>query len=304
MIYLGLEDAAKAEAVTWYREEHAIRKVFVLSPQRFAPAFASDQMANPEAECDGRQGLFIDWSDLIRYRYYYKLLQEVDRSTLVVVNECLRTQDRNCLTYNCIRNYLNQTPHVLVFQHLPIIDTIADFMVLFDFETGSRWKREPFRPELLGEAKIDVRPVPLELHPIQVPVDDKVRAAYAKEKTSLLAEVRGDPDKDPHLLPRNLLLVSGRAKLAHVDPARRYVGRNNRFKLPNVETYREAAGPGERVVFEPPHNFLDIVDFLATSRQQRLEMLVADTKADAWYLRRYQDWTQRVNDAQAILRQQ
>lgn len=301
MIHLGLDDAAKGALVQRYREEHAIRKVYVLSPARFAPTWAAEHMTDPNTQCDGRGGLFIDWPDLILYRYYYKLLQEIDRETLVVINECLRTQDRNSLTYNCIRNYLNQTPHVLVFQYLPLIDTIEDFMTLFDFATKSRWKREKFRRDLLAEARIHVAPVPVEIAPVRVPVDDKVRAAYAKEKAALLTEVRGDPDKDPHLIPRNLLLVSGKAKLPHVDPARRYVGRNNRFKLPNLETYRDAAGAGERVVLELPHNFIELADFLAVSRQHRVEVLVADTKAEDWYLRRFQDWAERVRDAQAAL---
>ena len=302
MIHLGLDDVEKSAIVQRYRAEHGIQKVFVLSPARFAPSWAAEHMASPETECDGQEGLFVDWPDLILYRYFYRLLQEIDGSTLVVVNECLRTQDRNCLTYNCVRNYLNRTPHVLVFQYLPIIDTIEDFMTLFDFATQSRWKREPFRQELLTEATIaGARSPVLSIVPVHVPVDDKIRATYAKEKASLLAEVRGDPDKDPHLLPRNLLLVSGKAKVAHVDPARRFVGRNNRFKLTNLETYKDAVGKGERVVFELPHNFLDMADLLAVSRQHRIEVLVADTKADAWYLRRFQDWAQRVNDAQAAL---
>lgn len=301
MIHIGLDDAAKGEIIARYREEHGIKKIYVLSPARFAPSRAAEHMTDPATQGDGRDGLYLDWPNLIQYRYYYKLLQEIDRSTLVVVNECLRTQNRHDLTYNCIRNYLNQTPHVLVFQYLPIIDTIDDFMVLFDFATQSRWKREAFRADLLSEAKIQVATAPLSIEPVRVPVDDKIRAAYAKEKAALLADVRSDPDKDPHQIPRNLLLVSGKAKLPHVDHGRRYVGRNNRFKLPNLETYREAAGPEERVVLELPHNFIDMADLLTVSRQHRLEALVADTKAEDWYLRRFQDWTRRVNDAAATL---
>lgn len=302
VIHLGLNDDVKGEVVATYRTEHGVRKVFVLSPTRFAPTWAATHMANPETECDGRDGLFVDWPDLIVYRYFYKLLQEIDGSTLVVINECLRTQDRNCLTYNCVRNYLNRTRHVLVFQYLPIIDTFEDFMTLFDFATQSRWKREPFRHEFFAEVKIHVAPSePISIVPIHVPVDDRVRATYAKEKAAILAAVRSGPDKDPHQIPRNMLLVSGKAKLPRVSPARRYVGRNNRFKLPNLETYRDVTGPGERAVFELPHNFLDMADLLTVSRQQRIEVLVADTKADAWYLRRFQDWAQRVNDAQAML---
>jgi hypothetical protein len=79
------------------------------------------------------------------------------------------------------------------------------------------------------------------------------------------------------------------------------VGRNNRFKLPNLETYRDAAGHGERVALELPHNFIDMADLLTVSRQHRIEALVADTKAEDWYLSRFQHWIQRVNDAAATL---
>ena len=71
--------------------------------------------------------------EIIQYKFYYRLLQEIGKDTLLVVNECLRMQNRYDLTYNCLRLFLQQTPHALVFQYLPIIDTIADFMVLFDF---------------------------------------------------------------------------------------------------------------------------------------------------------------------------
>ncbi len=301
VIYLGMDDVAKGDVVARYRAEHAIRKVYVLSPTRFAPSFAPEHMVDPTTQGDGREGLYVDWPDLILYRYFYKLLQEIDGSTLVVVNECLRTQNRNDLTYNCVRNYLNRTPHVLVFQYLPLIDTAADFMTLFDFATQSRWKREPFRPELLREAKIHVEPTAIDIRAERVTIDAKTHAAYAKEKAALLAEVRGDPDKDPHLIPRNLLLVSGKAKLAHVDPSRRYVGRNNRFKLHNLETYRDVAAPGERTVLELPHNFLDMADMLAVSRQRKIDVLVANTKAEEWYLQRFQGWAERVRDVAAAL---
>lgn len=301
MIHLGLDDAHKEKLVTSYIQSHGIRKVYVLSPERFAPTFAATKMVDPTTEGDGRGGLYMAWPDIVQYRFFYKLMQEVDGSTLVVVNECLRTQNRYDLTYNCIRNFLNQTTHRLIFQYLPLIDTIDDFMILFDWDTRSQWKREHFRPDLLPECQVAMGPAPVELNPIPVPVGPKVLAAYAKEKAALLAELRADPDKDPHLLPRNLLLVSGKAKLPAVDPGRRYVGRNNRLKLPNLETYREAVGVGERTVFELCHNFVDFTDFLTVSRQHHVDVLVAETKAEHWYLDRYQAWAARLRAAQAIL---
>jgi len=166
--------------------------------------------------------------------------------------------------------------------------------VLFDFDTRSRWKREKVDGELLREVTLRVVAVPVELHPVHVPIDAKTAAAYARERAKLFAEVRGDVDKDPHVIPRNLLLISGKAKLQHMDHGHRYVGRNNRYKLPGLETYREAVGPGPRVVFELCHNFLDFADLLTVSRQHAVDVLVADTKADRWYFDRFIAWTERL----------
>lgn len=302
MIWLGLDDAAKADVVARFRAERDIRKMFVLSPKRFAPSFAPEQMTAPETQCDGRDGLFIDWPDLIQYRFYYRLLQQIDASTLVVVNECLRTQNRHDLTYNCVRNYLNQTPHVLVFQYLPIIDMAADMMTLFDFVTRSRWKREPFDAELVRrEAHVHVEPAAPALHAIRFEAPASTHAAYARERAALFDAVRADPEKDPHVIPRNLLLVSGKAKLPHVDAARRYAGRNNRFKLAGLDTWREVATPEPRVAFELPHNFGELADALAVTRQRTLDVLVSDTKADRWYFDRFAAWAERVRNVTAAL---
>jgi hypothetical protein len=285
MIRLGYDDAAKDATVSAYCAEHAIRKVFVLSPGRFRPPLSAPHEA-------------IEWAEIIQYRFYYRLLREVDPSTLIVVNECLRTQNRHELTYNCIRLFLQQTGHRIVFQYLPLIDSIDDFMILFDFDTRSRWKREKFRPDLLAEAEVLARPVPVGFVEVPVETDAKTRDAYVREKRRL---IDGIGLKDPHTIPRNLHLMAGKARLARVEPGRRYVGRNNRFKLPDLEAYRDAAGAGERAVFEFCHNFIDMADFLGVSRQHRVEALVSDLKVDRWYFDRYAQWAGRIREAYSVL---
>lgn len=309
MIHIGLPNADKGEVVRECMCRHALTKLFVFSPSRFAPPFSPTHLSNPTLECDGRAGVFVDYADIIMYRYFYKLLEEIDGQTLVVVNECLRTQNRNDLTYNCLRHYLSRTTHQLIFQHLPIIDTIEDFMILVDFDTRSMWKRERFSPEIVARAGVKIHGAPPTLTFTPIPVDAKTRVAYAKEKAALVAEVRDDVDKDPHLIPRNLMLVSGKVKLPHVDSSCLYVGRNNRFKLPNMATYKDLArregagedGRGSRVVFELPHNFIDFTDMLTITEQPTVEVLVADTKAEQWYAKRYEEWEGRVRNVAASL---
>lgn len=284
MIALGLDDSAKRDAVAACCRGRGITRIVALGPKEFS------------FDLDGAE--WIDWPDIIEYRFYYRLLQEIDRSTLLVVNECLRTQNRHDLTYNCIRNFLNQTPHQLVFQRLPLIDTFADFMILFDFDTRSRWKRQPWAPDLRREVDVTVEARPLTLRRIAVQTDAKTRAAYQREKRRLIG---GIGLKDPHTIPRNLHLFAGKAKARAVDPERRYVGRNKRFKLPNLETYEEARGPGERTVFEFCHRFIDFSDFLAHTGTTELDALVSDLKVDGWYFERFTAWAKRIDDAYSAL---
>lgn len=300
MIRIGLDDAEKAAVADRYVAEHGIKKVFVLSPTRFAPSFASKAVAHPD-EVDGRAGVYIPWPEHIQYRYYYRVIDNAGPDTLIVINECLRGQQRTMLNFNCIRTFLRHARHRIVFQYLPVIDHIDDVMTLIDFDTNSQWWDQKFDRAMLKDLDLHVRFHPLVLNPLHVIVDAKTHAAYAKEKAALLAQVKGDPDKDPHQIPRNLLLVSGKAKLPRVKPSQLYVGRNNRFKLSNMGTYRDVTGPWERTVLELPHNVIDMADLLTVTRQHQIDVLVADTKAEQWYWQRFLDWAARVNHAAELL---
>ena len=288
MIFIGMDDTAKAARVRAYCEGNAIRKVVVFSPKKFRPAWPMD--------VDHEH---VEWAEIIEYKFYYRLLQEIGKETLLVINECLRTQNRYELTYNCLRLFLQQTPHALIFQCLPIIDTFDDFAVLFDFETRSRWKRQRLDSALLREAQIKVSEPGLSFVALPVETDERTRAAYAKEKRKL---IDGIGLKDPHTIPRNLYLISGKVKLPHMNAGKQYVGRNNRFGLDNLRTYRGGPFPGQHVVFELCHNFIDFADFLTLSRQQFVDVMVADLKVDHWYFDRYAQWATRIHEACSVLR--
>jgi hypothetical protein len=285
VIALGQTDAEKAEIVARYREQHGIERVFVISPKKFATFTA-----------EGAE--FVEYDLVIKYKVFYRLLQEIDGKTLIVVNECLRTQNRHDLTYNCIRQYLNQTQHSIVFQYLPIIDTQQDFMTLVDFATQSRWKRDQFSMALLDGVEMQIREVTPSFIAQKVETTKAIREQYRKEKRKL---IDGIGLKDPHTIPRNLYLVGGKAKAAAVDTGCRYIGRNTRLKLPNLVTYREDNYPSEYTVLEFCHNVIDFADFLALTRQQRVEAMVADLKVDRWYFDRYTAWAERIRDAYATI---
>lgn len=304
MILLGYDDADAREEVVRYCETHPIRRVVVLTSERFRPAWTLPV----ELEV-------IAWPDLIRYVFFYRLLQEIDGDTLVVIHACLRTQDRHDLTYNCVRNYLTRTSHVLVFQHLPIIDTLDDAAVLLDFVTGSRWKREPVA-EVLRRARaegIEVRvseDAPTGLRFVAVPVEtmSAERDAYAREKRALIDNLGL---RDPHTIPRNLALLGGRAKARWVRAqgtageaaGRRYLARNARLGLDVVDTWESATrARGPYAVMEFCHRFLDAADAITATGQARFDVLVTDLKVDGWYFERFEAWAGRVRDAYATLR--
>jgi len=286
MIFLGLTAAEKDMEVSRYCIEHGCSKVFMISPARFRVSLTVDHE-------------WIGYPQHIEYVNFYHMMRDVDRSSLIVINECLRTQNRYALEYNCIRNFLLQTSHQLIFQRLPLIDTWADFAILFDFDTRSRWKRELVDGHL-EDVCVDVRRdlTPM-FHPIEVSASPRTHALYEVERERLFSELGL---RDPHTLPRNLHLVGGKTKLLRVDEMQQYVGRNNRFNLSNLCTYRETESrSGLRIVFEWCHNFIDFADFLACTGQIDIDVLTTDMKVDCWYLQRYQGWAGRIRDAYATL---
>lgn len=288
MIYIGLSDPDKHVAIAEYQCAHTITKIAVISGDDFPLAIdGADQ---------------VTYSDVIMYVTYYRLLQEIDTNTLVVINECLRTQNRYDLSYNCIRHYLNQTGHQLIFQRLPLIDTADDFMVLFDFDTKSRWKRRGFDPLLIQkESVVKVNPLPVAFAPVPVATSAKTKAKYDHARQKMFAEIG---NRDPHILPRNLYLIGGEDKRAYIaaretpllGASAQYVARNQRLGLACVVPYAEVQPDTHYTLVELPHRFIDTIDFLQRTGQTHCPVLVADLKVDAWYLSRYQAWSCRIED--------
>lgn len=292
-ISIGRDDAEKQQAIAAYRAAHAIQRVVVITPDRFP-------LVVPDADQ-------VRYADVTMYVTFYRLLQEIDRHTLVVLNECLQTQNRHDLTYNCVRNFLNQTEHQLVFQYLPQIDAADDFMTLFDWDTRSRWKRRPFDADLVArEARVDVRDRVPTVTGVAVPTTDATRQRYATERERLFQAIGS---RDPHVIPRQLALVGGADKVAWVDAQRlplfgddrRYVARNGRLRRGYLTTYDEVQPGTPYGIVDLPHRFLDFVHFLTTTRPATCEVLVADLPVDRWYLRRYQDWSERTHATCASL---
>lgn len=290
MICLGFCPSDKPKIIDDYARDNNLAKVVILSPEKF------QNQLRPHLPADFPPHEFVDYPEIIMYRTFYRLLQEIDNSTLLVINECLRTQNRNDLTYNCVRHYLNQTRHQIVFQYLPQIDEFADFMTLADWDTRTKWKGQRFAPAMLDNLDVRVAQPPLAITERRIPINGNVHGAYRKKREQLFASIGS---KDPHTIPRNLYQVTGKAKYEACDPSANYVGRNNRFGLPHLSTYRDVEFPSDNIVFELPHNFIDFADFLCLSLQTTIPILTTETKCDQWYFARYRGWLNRINDAYA-----
>jgi hypothetical protein len=164
---------------------------------------------------------------------------------------------------------------------------------LFDFDTRSKWKGQT-EPDLLKNCIINT-------NKIDVETDARTKLKYLKEKENLIENIGL---KDPHTIPRNLYLISGKTKLLFVDKSKQYIGRNNRFNLENMKTYKENTYPGKYTIFEFCHNFIDFSGFLSLSRQTDIDVLVSDLKIDQWYFQRYQTWISNLKGAYAKIQQQ
>lgn len=290
MIYLGRTPKEKASLVAEYAKKHDLKKVVVCGPAKFD--FDLDVGQVPVQ--------FVDWPEIIMYRTFYPLLEEIDQRTLVICNEPLRTSNRHDLTLNCIRHYLAQAGHVLVFSWLPMITSPEDFMILFDFDTGSKWKREKLSAELLMECQLNVVRRTPSFSSIGFVATEKTKAKYEAEKAKLAEQVEGG--KDPSILPRQLHMIAGKERLEFVEPSQMYLGRNNRFKMPNLIPYKSDSYPSDLyIIFEFPHAVRDLADVSAINGQTSFNALMSDLPADQFYIKQFSDWSKEVAGAYANL---
>ena len=282
MIYIGIHN--KAQIIEQYVRDNQISHIYLISPMKFPLKL--------DIETD-----YIDYEHAIDYPIFYRLIQEVGDTHLIVLNECLRTQNRYDLTYNCIRHFLNQTSHHIIFNQLPLIDGIDDFMILFDFDSKSMWKREKFNLNLIkANCNVSVSLPRIVFNAISVYTSESIKQHYRQERDRLFSEIG---NKEPDTIPRNLYLIGGKDKL--FMNSNLCVARNKRLKAQNVITYEDYES-GDVDVLEFPHRFIDFSDFMRKSEKFEYNVLLADLPVDSWYFQRYTEWSNRINETCASLR--
>lgn len=63
----------------------------------------------------------VTFHETIMYRVMFPWLQEINKDSVLVLNQCLRNVKPNLLDYNCIRHYCQQAGSILVFNSLPLL---------------------------------------------------------------------------------------------------------------------------------------------------------------------------------------
>lgn len=281
MIRIGLSDRQKQKEVAEYVQSQGIKKVFCFYFKRFPLKLALD--------CEVEH---IERANIEMYKFFYRLLEEIDGDSLIVMNECMRTQNRGELTYNCAHHYLNQTPHRIIFEYFPIIESRDDFMILLDMENKGKYKGKGFDYGCLADEDIRMRPRRVKLSIVNVSIGERDRARYETKKEQLFASLG---NKDPDNIPRALQLFAGDLKRATIDPSVMYVARNKRLGLANVLTYQDITGPGDYAVIDTHYRRIEFNDFLKVTGSERINYLCTPLSIDSVITTAFVEWKARLD---------
>lgn len=281
MIRIGLNSRDKQKVIDEYLQTNEIKKIFCFYFKKFPSKF------NVPVDIE-----YIEYADIEMYKFFYRLLEEIDDKSLIVMDECTRTQNRSELIYNCAHHYLNQTPHRIIFEFFPIIEDKNDFMILLDFENKGKYKGKSFDYVYLQNEDIKIKPFRVKLEPIPVEINTKDQERYEKKKEQLFADLG---EKDPETIPRALQLFAGDLKKKAINPKELYVARNKRLRLDNVKTYDEIDKQGNYIVIDTHWRRLNFNDFLKTTRMTKIKYLSTTLPIDNVIITEFSKWKARMD---------
>lgn len=281
MIRIGLNLREKQNEIDKYLQTNKIKKIYCFYFKKFPVKFKS----TIDIE-------YIEYSDIEMYKFFYRLLGEIDETSLIVINECMRTQNRSELIYNCAHHYLNQTPHRIIFEFFPIIEDKNDFMILLDFENKGKFKGKSFDYIFLQNEDIKIKPFRVKMETINIEITEKNIEQYDKKKNQLFDNLG---NKDPNTIPRNLQLFAGDLKKKAISPDKIYIARNKRFKLDNVNTYDEIDKKENYIVIDTHYRRINFNDFLKTTHMKRIKYLSTVLSIDTIVINEFSKWKARLD---------
>ena len=283
MIHVGYSAEEKLQAIKEYLAEHAE----ITNIVHFRP----DGWAAPDLSWTGRDIEYRTWDDVIMYKYFYPLLEHINHNYLLIFDEMMRVKKRNDLTYNCAHHYGNQTNHILVFNHLPVIDDPNDYMILVDYAFPNRYKGISFDATFLKYAAIKAVLPRID----SIDIDSKDKVGKYEEKRDALFDNLGM--KDPDTIPRELHVWAGtNCKKSSINAEGLYIARNARFKKSNVYTYKDFPEADEYTIIDFPVRQLNFNDFLLKSGAKRLHFLNSGLSVDRYYYNKIQEWAEMIRE--------
>lgn len=276
MFYIG--DWDKQKVLSHYIEHNDIQFVVVIY---------SERLHHQEYDIPVKHE-YIEWHQTIMYKNYYRLLQHINKKSLIVCDNILVHQNRYQLEYNCINNFINQTPHRLVFNYLPFIEDENDFMILLDFYNKNLYKGEPFRWEYLKDVNLRIKPVHLDFDFINVPVTEKDKAQYQKKRDTLFDGIKLS---DPDTIPRNLAITAGDIRKQYISADKKYLARNMRCKSLDMTTYKENE---LNTIFDFPTKRIELINLLTLTKELNIKALTSELSIDKFYKNDYLAWRDRL----------
>ncbi|WP_047930405.1 hypothetical protein [Clostridium botulinum] len=285
MIRIGLSKLEKEMEIKKYVQQNNIKKVFCFYYKDFP--FKYDISCEIE---------YIEYADIEMYKFFYRLLEEIDNTSLIIMDECMRTQNRSELIYNCAHHYLNQTPNKIIFEFFPIIENEEDFMILLDFENKGKYKGKSFDYIYLNEEDIQMKPFDIHLETIKVEINEKDTERYEKKKEQLFDTLE---NKDPNTIPRNLQIFAGTLKKKALNKDVKYVARNKRFKLDNVFTYKTIEANTKYIVIDTHYRRINMNDFIKLTKMNNIKYLTTGLSIDNYIISSFNEWKGRLKNIYA-----
>lgn len=274
MFYIG--DWDKQKIISYYVANNNVKKAVIIYSKNLDVKYET-----------GVETRYIELHQVKKHEFHYELLQYVNKYTLIVLDDLLVSQQRYMNEYNCIANFINQTPHRLVFNYLPFIENKDDFMILLDFYNRVKYKGERFDYELFEDFKYFLKPVHLKInfHKVEVGQEDKDK--YYEYRDKLFEEIGLN---NPQTIPNRLSTMCGDIKYKAVN-SMQLTARNGRYK--NLTTFKDSA---VNTVLEFPTKRQDFVDWLTRTKQTEIDVLTSDLSMDKWYEQDYLNWIERLEE--------
>lgn len=271
MICLGCLENQKHDLITSYLNENDIDKIYLITNNEFE--FSYDNLE------------IVKYKDIIEYAYYYRLIEDTTRKTLFILNDIHKSINRNNLSYNCIRTFLNNTKHKIIFNFFPIIYERNDFCSLIDFETQTKFKYLKFDEINKKVLKTHCNKINITLTIEIIEVSNTVKQDYEKYKEKMFNELG---DKDAHTLPRNMQLFTSKIK---ANTNKTVIGRTKRNNVVSFES-----NPTENLhIIDLPYNISNLLKYIQDSNSYNLNIITTNLKVDLWFLKRVEDFISELN---------